>query len=82
MDEVYIIVCPHCEDNAIIMKNEINCRIFRHAVFKNTMQPINPHASFEECQNLLSSDQIYGCAKPFIVNFVDDKLVASVCDYI
>ena len=71
-----VIECPHCHDSIIIYKNEINCRIFRHAVFKNGEQ-INPHASKEECERLVGS--IYGCGKPFQLNEKDEP---EICDYI
>lgn len=69
-----IIECPHCHESIIIYKNEINCRIFRHAVFKNGEQ-INPHASKEECERL----DVYGCKKPFRLNEKDEP---EICDYI
>ena len=31
---IIIIICPHCEQNILIYKNEINCAIFRHAILK------------------------------------------------
>ena len=70
-----VIECPHCHDSIIIYKNEINCRIFRHAVFKNGEQ-VNPHASKEECERLVD---IYGCGKPFQLNEKDEP---EICDYI
>lgn len=70
------VICPHCKEYAII--EQINCTIFRHAVYKNNLQPINPHAPKEECDRLLANDEIYGCAKPFKY---DGKTV-EICDYI
>ena len=71
-----IITCPHCGEYAIIA--EINCAIFRHGVYKTNMQPINPHASKEECERLLANGEIYGCGKPFKY---DGKTI-EICDYI
>lgn len=73
---MYIVICPHCGEYAIIV--EINCTIFRHGVYKTNMQPINPHASKEECERLLASGEIYGCGKPFKY---DGKNV-EICEYI
>lgn len=79
MTENYIIVqCPHCENDIFIMRSEINCAIFRHAVLKSNNQQINPHAPKEECEYLINNNMIYGCGKPFRI--VNDK--AIICDYI
>lgn len=80
----YFITCPHCDGLIAVNKNEINCAIFRHAIYKSNLNPINPHASKEICENLLNTDQVYGCAKPFRVNLdvVNNKLNIYICDYI
>ena len=70
-----IVVCPHCMHYVWI--EEINCSIFRHAVYKNG-EPINPHASEEECNRLIREDLVYGCAKPFRLLNGEPE----VCDFI
>lgn len=76
----YLIVeCPHCFDQIIIYKNEINCRIFRHGIYKNTGMNMNPHENKNECDRLYANDEIYGCGKPFKLDN-DDKPV--ICEYI
>jgi hypothetical protein len=76
----YLIVeCPHCFDQIIIYKNEINCRIFRHGIYKNTGMNMNPHENKNECDRLYANDEIYGCGKPFKIDN-DDKPV--ICEYI
>jgi len=78
-----IFQCPHCQDFVIVLKSELNCKIFRHAVYKDTYQPINPHASQAVCQQLLSSNKVYGCAKPFnVVQLPNDTYQVQVCAYI
>lgn len=72
-----IVECPHCGASVII--EALNCRIFRHAIFKSTGMQINPHASKAECTKTISEDLIYGCGKPFQVN---SDNVAVECDYI
>ena len=72
-----IVNCPHCNDFIII--EELNCRIFRHATYKNSGLQINPHASKEECDQLIANDLIFGCGKPFRIN--DDNNI-EICDYI
>jgi phenylalanyl-tRNA synthetase alpha subunit len=72
--------CPHCDGE--IEVESINCGIFRHAVFKETNMPINPHASREECETLQNQNLIYGCAGPFRLILQDGVYKAIVCDYI
>ena len=74
-----VIECPHCHDSIIIYKNEINCRIFRHAVFKSNGEPINPHTSKEECEKLVETGSVHGCGKPFQLNEKDEP---EICEYI
>ena len=71
-----LVICPHCKDYVFIEK--LNCRIFRHACYKNG-EPIPPHASKEECETLLEKNMIYGCAKPFQI-LQDGSVI--VCEYI
>jgi len=80
----YIIECPHCKELILINTNEINCGIFRHAVYKHNLnQNINPHASKDECERLLSQNAIYGCAKPFKIQRTDNQQISiSICEYI
>jgi hypothetical protein len=72
-----IIKCPHCKD--FILIQQINCKIFRHAVLKSNMHQINPHSSKKICDKLFKSNLIYGCGKPFKVN---EDLSVEICDYI
>lgn len=75
--ELYI-SCPHCSSLILIMKNEINCAIFRHGYFKSNFTQIPPHESEEICTRLFVNEEIYGCGKPFkLINGV-----AEICDYI
>ena len=79
MEEFYIIECPHCKLDVVIYKNELNCRIFRHAVYKHNGEQVNPHLNKNECDKLVETDQVYGCCKPFLLN---EENKAEVCDYI
>ena len=81
MDEYYHLVCPHCSGCILVHKNELNCRIFRHGVFLNG-EPIPPHASQEECERLVSMNQIQGCGKPFQVVREGETEIAVPCGYI
>ena len=74
------VVCPHCQHFVEIL--EINCAIFRHAVFKQTGQQLNPHASKEECDRLTEQGQVYGCGKPFQIVTNNGTHEAVECGYI
>lgn len=71
-----LVECPHC--NHFIFIEELNCRIFRHACYKNG-EPIPPHASQQECEELIKKELVYGCAKPFQI-LLDGSVVK--CGYI
>jgi hypothetical protein len=76
-----IIFCPHCLEPTIIEK--LNCCIFRHGIIIKTGQQMNPHASKEECDNLIINNEIYGCGKPFrIVKSESSEYTTEICDYI
>lgn len=70
-----MILCPWC--NQYIIIEELNCGIFRHAIMKNGKH-VHPHATKEECDFLVMTNQIWGCGKPFrIINGCAEK-----CDYV
>lgn len=83
-DRNYVFECPHCSCLVVVKFEETNCCIFRHAVFKQGFNQINPHTSLSECQNLVMSDKIYGCGKPFrlIKNSSGTVIDVVKCDYI
>jgi hypothetical protein len=81
-DDFIIVECPTCGGTILIYKNELNCRIFRHAVYKNNLQNINPHASKVECDKLVQENRIHGCARPFQVTISNNIFTAVLCDYI
>jgi hypothetical protein len=74
--------CPHCKNYFIVNEKEINCGIFRHAVYKKNIKPINPHETKENCEKLIKEELIYGCAKPFKISKQENKYVIEICDYI
>ena len=81
-DDIYVFICPHCKEDIIVLKNELNCKIFRHAVFKSNYKPIDPHATKQECQRLIDNHLIYGCGKPFIIIESENEYKVEICDYI
>lgn len=80
--DFYVFSCPNCFDFIIVNKNELNCRIFRHGVYKNSYKQIDPHLSKELCNKLIVNNEVIGCTKPFeIINDINGDLVAVICDY-
>ena len=85
-----IVQCPHCHE--FIWIDQLNCRIFRHASFKDNVKDnvnvkdknkigdqIPPHASQSECEAWVKEGLVYGCAKPFQILESGEVVV---CDYI
>lgn len=81
-NDFYIFSCPHCSNDIIVHKTELNCRIFRHGIYKDSYKQLDPHASKLLCDELVISNQIIGCAKPFeVINDSKGDLIAVICDY-
>ena len=81
--DLLIFQCPNCFDFIQVLRNELNCKIFRHACNKQTFQCVNSHLSLNDCENLKKSDTVYGCIKPFmIVQLSHDKYKVQCCGYI
>ena len=79
----YIIIeCPHCKEHIVVNLKELNCKIFRHGIYKNNGKQIDPHASKEICDELIKNDVIYGCGKPFQIIEINDTFEIKKCDYI
>jgi hypothetical protein len=74
-----IIVCPNCNEYIII--SELNCGIFRHAVYSNGEQ-VDPHMSKEDCEKLLKTPNVLGCCKPFRVKVINGEWRVEICGYI
>ena len=83
MDKDNILVtCPHCKLMIFIYLKEFNCHIFRHGIYKENMQQIDPHLPKIKCDRLKSQDLIIGCGKPFILVNAKPETIAIKCDYI
>jgi hypothetical protein len=78
-----LITCPHCKAVSQVAIKDINCRIFRHGVYKSTFKPIDPHTPKVICDALKARDLIYGCGKPFRLIWIEGNVGHVVgCDYI
>lgn len=80
--EYILVICPHCELLIQILYKEINCKIFRHAIYKSTFKQIDPHLSKEDCDALIRENKIIGCGKPFEIKQIENDWNAYKCDYI
>lgn len=80
----YYFTCPQCNQLGFIMRNEINCGVFRHGHLKATGMPIPPHASEAECERLLEEGLVYdnACAKPYRIRKEDNVWKIESCGYI
>lgn len=77
-DDFFKFRCPHCKINIVVMKNEINCKIFRCGQYMCDGRSIEPHLPKKSCDILRDGGEIYGCARPFMF---DGKII-TICDYI
>ena len=78
--KIYEFDCPHCGGAMEVKENEINCAIFRHAVYKDGRQ-VNPHAPKSTCDKLVADDKVLGCCKPFELVKKGNTYKAVTCDY-
>ena len=80
----FVFTCLHCQELFVISHNDFNCRILRHGVYKENLQPMNPHATKEECSALLRDGKIYGCAGPLEIVVAEGtpRYEIRICDYI
>ena len=58
----------------------MNCRIFRHGIYKHNGKQMNPHLPKADCDRLYNEGKIHGCGKPFQIP--KGSTEAVVCDYI
>ena len=78
-----ILKCPHCNSIIIVNPKDINCAIFRHAILKDTGQQIDPHSKKDVCDELVKTNKVFGCAKPFKLVRIDSmNYIAEKCEYI
>ena len=81
-DDYIIVTCPICLDYVQIYKKELNCKIFRHAVFKKNYMNIPPHSTKEVIDKMLKDGNVYGCGSPFQIKLKDGQYETISCGYI
>ena len=77
--------CPHCGGTIEVEKNQLNCCIFRHGIYKSGIdngKQIDPHMEKTLCDELVRKDLIYGCGKPFKIVKANNIFSIEPCDYI
>ena len=65
MKKELIINCPHSDQ--LIKIAELNCRIFCCGVLKSDGEQINPHSNKNICDDLTTTNLMYGCGKLFLL---------------
>lgn len=75
---VYRALCPHCATLFEVTPADMNCRIFRHAVFRHSGHFVPPHASRAQCRAWVKHHQVWGCGGP--LRYTGSAFEA--CDYL
>lgn len=81
-NNILLFNCPHCKELIQVNIKDLNCHIFRHAVYKNSGKQINPHSCKEKCDALVKKNLVFGCAKPFRIDKIGENFIVNICDYI
>ena len=76
---IYSFICPWCSGLVEVHSSQLNCRIFRHAIMIDSLEPINPHSPENVCNELVEKNLVYGCGKPFRIS---ENNKVDPCDYI
>jgi hypothetical protein len=63
--KVHRFPCVWCQGMIEVPDSAIGCGIFRHAILRDTGQPINPHTPQQECERLVQLNLVRGCCQPF-----------------
>jgi len=82
MSSFIYLSCPHCEGQIQVNTTEINCGIFRHGIYKKNWTGLNPHETKSECERLVRTGEVFGCAKPFRLVYENREVRVERCDYI
>lgn len=76
-------LCPHCNFDIEVLKNQTKCCIFRCGIYKNNYRQIPPHTNKQECDRLVRENLINGCSRPFRFIYGNDgQNYVEPCGYI
>lgn len=56
-ETMFEVICPHCQ--GIVIIEQLNCKIFRHGIFKRSGKQIPPHAPKAECDVWVEKGEIW-----------------------
>ncbi len=59
----YYFFCPFCDIQIQVHQNDICCKMFVCGKINNN--PVNPHMSKEEAEQVRKTQNIIGCLNPF-----------------
>ena len=79
-NDMLVFNCVWCGNIITVVLKDLNCKIFRHAIYKNNYEQVNPHMSESECNRLVISDSDM-CCKPFEIIEIDNKYYVKKCEY-
>lgn len=68
------VLCPTCWGVVFVAKHELNCAVFRHGIMLATGEPIPPHATQIECEELIKQKAVLGCGQPFKIEAYQDEV--------
>jgi len=80
-NELLSFQCPHCNLPIDVLKTDLNCCIFRHGIYKNTFQQVDPHLNKSMCDKLVEENLVIGCCKPFEIINVNGNYYVQKCEY-
>lgn len=76
----YLFNCPHCFEIITVSKNELNCRIFIHAIYTHNYEQVNPHLDKDNCVKLRNDNKVYGCCLQCEIISNKNELFAQCCE--
>jgi len=82
--DVFRFLCPHCDGQVEVEKQQVRCRIFRHATLKLSGRQLDPHAPRGQCEAMHAAGLVHGCAKPFMFHYgtLASGPYVTACGYI
>ena len=73
--------CAGVDGTTVTVQNLFYNLKTRRDAFKNNFEQINPHLPFDDCNELVKKDLVFGCAKPFELFLINNKYYVNKCEY-